>query len=90
MSCKSSIFLHGVMGTNWGLACQLSNVTGTHWKCFVNCLFISILSRVLIGVSVCLHDVTATHCECLVNRLFVSMMSQLLIVSVLSIVYLCP
>ena len=40
--------------------------------------------------SICLHDGTAAHCEWLINRLFVSMMSQLLIVSVLSIVYLCP
>ena len=52
VSCKSSIFLHGVMGTNWGLSCQLSfcfHVTGTHWECFVNRLYILIMSRVLIG-----------------------------------------
>ena len=41
--CQLSISLHGVKGT--------------HWKCLVNCLLVSMVSRVLIGgvLSICLH-----------------------------------
>ena len=63
---------------------------GTHSGRLVNCRFVYMKSRVLIGSVLCLHDVTAANCECLVNRLFVSMKSRVLIMSVLSIVYLSP
>ena len=83
-------------GYSLGVSCQLSisihGVKGTHCKCLVNCLFVSIVSRVLIGrvLSICLHGVKGTHWKCLVNLLFVSMVSRVLIGRVLSIVYLSP
>ena len=56
---------------------------GTHWECLDYCLFVSIMSWVLTGVScqlsICLHYAMGTHWECLVNCLFVSIMPWVLI-----------
>ena len=98
VSCQSSICVHDVTATH--CECLVNRLFVSMMS---QLLIVSVLSIVYLcpwchsyslwvscQSSICVHDVTATHCECLVNRLFVSMMSQLLIVSVLSIVYLCP
>ena len=80
MSFQSSIYLHGVNCTNWG--------------CLVNRLFISIVSRLLIGSALSIDYFSpwchGTHWECLVNRLFICMVSVVLIWSALSIVHISP
>ena len=98
VSCQSSIYLNGVMGTQC--------------VCLVNRLFISMVSWILIRsvlsifyLSPCcqgnslwvscqssfyLHGVMGTLWECLVNRLLISLVSRELNVSVLSIVYSSP
>ena len=66
----------------------------THWGCLENCLFVSIMSLVLIvgvlSIVNCFHYAMDTNKGCLDNCLFVSIMSWVLIRDVLSIVYLTP
>ena len=68
VSCQSSTCLHYVTGTHWGVLSiiYLSPLChGYSLGCLVNHLLVSIMSRVLIGVScqssTCLHYVTGTH-----------------------------
>ena len=55
----------------------------TYWECLVHCVFVSIVTCILIGnvlqIAYSSHDITGTHVECHVNRLFVFMTSRVLI-----------
>ena len=81
------------MGVSWLLSISLHYVTGTHWECIVNGIFVSIMSWVLIGsvLSMVYFYLLSTLWEYLDHCLFLSIISWVLIGSVLTtIVYTSP